>query len=111
MIGQSLIGAGVPVKLLKHDSKAYKVIGVPKSAVPEPILRIKEVVMAIGVPQLNTTITIEARVWVEKRRFVYFITRKPYSDYLTRLAEQGVREVLLYQIVPSYQSTTREGRA
>jgi len=31
---------GVSAKLLKHDAKGYKVISVPKSVVPPPILKV-----------------------------------------------------------------------
>jgi len=107
--GAPLIGVGVPVKILRHDAKTYKVIAVPKSAVPEPLLRVKEVVMVLSVPQLNTAITVEARKWTEKVRHVYFLTRKPYSDYLTRLAEQGYKELVMLQIAPNYNEKTGRG--
>jgi len=101
------VGIGVPVKLLRHDKKTYRVISVPKSAVPEAVLKVRDVVIVLGVPQQGATIAVEAKLWVEKARHVYYITRKPYSDYLTRLAEQGTRELIMYQIAPT---TPRGGR-
>jgi len=102
------VGVGIPVKLLRHDAKTYKVIAVPKSAVPEAMLKVHDVVIVLGIPQQGTTIAVEARKWTEKVHHVYYITRKPYSDYLTRLAEQGIRELIMYQIAPT---TPRGGRA
>jgi len=88
-----VLSVGVSAKLLKHDAKGYKVASVPKSAVP-PLLKVREVVIVAGVPQMgNVTIAIEARRWLERVHHVYFITRKPYSDYLTQLAGQGVNEI------------------
>jgi len=93
---------GVPAKLLKHDKGTYKVVSIPKSAVPPPLLKVRKVVIVAGVPQMgNVTIAIEARRWLERVNYVYFVTKKPYSDYLTRLATQGVKEILVYQIVPT----------
>jgi len=93
---------GVPAKLLKHDARGYKVISVPKSAVPPPLLKVRKVVIVAGVPQMgNVTVAIEARRWLERVHHVYFITRKPYSDYLTQLASQGIKEIIVYQIVPT----------
>jgi len=89
---------GVPVKLIRHDKGVYKVIGIPKSAAPR--MAVKEVLMLVGVPQLGVTLVIEAKRWVEKRNLIYYITRKPYSEYLTQLASQGIREIVLYQIIP-----------
>jgi len=109
MIGQSLIGAGVPVKLLRHDAKTYKVIAVPKSAVPEALLKVRDVVIYLSVPQQGITIAVEARVWTEKVRHIYFLTRKPYSDYLTRLAEQGYKELVMLQIAPNYSEKSARG--
>jgi len=39
---------GALAEWLRHDVKGYKVIGVPKSAVPPPLLK---VVIVAGVPQ------------------------------------------------------------
>jgi len=98
---------GVPAKLLKHDVKGYKVISVPKSIVPPPLLKVRKVVIIAGVPQLgNVAIAIEARRWLERVHHVYFITRKPYSDYLTQLAAQGIKEIIVYQIVPTSEERT-----
>jgi len=88
----------VPVKLQKHDG-GYSVIAVPKLAVSEQVLRAEEVVLTVGAPGA-TPFAVEARKWVERRKMVYFITRKPYSDYLSELARQGVRTLLLYSIAP-----------
>jgi len=53
-----------------------------------------KVVILAGVPQMgNMTIAIEARRWLERVHHVYFITKKPYSDYLTQLATQGALAV------------------
>jgi len=85
---------GASDRLLKHDAKGYKVASVPKSAVPLPLPKVRKVVIVAGVPQMgNVTIAIEARRWLERVHHVYFITRKPYSDYLTQLASQGVNEI------------------
>ena len=82
---------GVSAKLLKHDAKGYKVISVPKSAVPPPLLKVWKVVIVASVLQLgNVTTAIEARRWLERVHHVYFITKKTYSDFLTQLASQGV---------------------
>jgi len=99
----SLVPAvGVPARLLKHDKGVYKVISVPKSAVPPPLLKVRRVVIVAGVPQMgNVTIAIEARRWLERVHHVYFVTKKPYSDYLTQLANQGIREIVVYQVVPT----------
>jgi len=99
-------GVGVPAKLIKHDRRAYKGIAVPKGAVPQALLKAGKVLLILGVPQQGVTIAVEARPWVEKVSLVYFITRKPYSEYLTKLAEQGIREVVLYQIVPVGEGRT-----
>jgi len=109
MYGQTIPGipslvpaVGVLARLLKHDKGTYKVISVPKSTVPPPLLKVRKVVIVAGVPQMgNVTIAIEARRWLERVNYVYFVTRKPYSDYLTRLAAQGVKEIIVYQIVPT----------
>jgi len=109
MYGQTIPGipsmvpsVGVPAKLLRHDKKTYKIISVPKTAVPPPLLKVRKVVIVAGVPQMgNVTIAIEARRWLERVNYVYFVTRKPYSDYLTRLVSQGIREIIVYQIVPT----------
>jgi len=43
------------------------------------------VVIVAGVPQLgNIVIAIGARKWLGRVHYVYFITKKPYSDYLTQ---------------------------
>jgi len=97
------MGVGVPVKILRHDKRNWRVVSVPKSAVPEPVLRAVEVSMVLGAPQLGATFAIEARRWVEKVHHVYYITRKPYVDFLNHLAAQGVTTLLLYQIAPSYR--------
>jgi len=114
MYGQTIPGipglvpaVGVPAKLLKHDAKGYKVISVTKSAMPPPLLKVRKVVIIAGVPQMgNVTIAIEARRWLERVYHVYFITRKPYSDYLTQLASQGVKEIIVYQIAPTSEERT-----
>jgi len=90
---------GVPVKIQKHDG-GYKVVAVPKSAVPEYVLRADEVQITLGTPQQGTLFVIEARKWLERVRYVYYVTRKPYSDFLNQLARQGVRTLLMYNIVP-----------
>lgn len=98
---------GIPAKLLKRDKGVYKVISVPKSAMPPPLLKVRKVVIIAGVPQMgNVAIAIEARRWLERVYHVYFITRKPYSDYLTQLASQGVKEIIVYQIVPTSEEGT-----
>jgi len=72
---------GVSAKFLKHGAKAYKVISVPKSAVPPPLLKVWKVVIIASAPQLNNiSIAIEARRWLESTPRL-LITRKPYSDY------------------------------
>jgi len=92
---------GIPVKLLKHDGKNWRVISVPKSAVPEPLLHAaRRVVLLLATPQ-HGTFAIEARKWQEKAHHIYFVTKKPYLDFVNHLAEQGTRTLLLYQILPA----------
>ena len=33
------MGVGVPVKILRHDKRNWRVVSVPKSAMPEPVAR------------------------------------------------------------------------
>jgi len=97
MYGQTIPGiptlvpsVGISAKLLRRDKGMYKVISVPKSAVSPPLLKVRKVVIVAGMPQMgNVAIAIDARRWLERVHHVYFITRKPYSDYLTQLAAQG----------------------
>jgi len=95
-----LQAAGVPVKIVKHGKTGYRAIAVPKSAVPEAVLNVKEVVMVLSVPQQVTTVMVEARLWRVRQRAVYFITAGPYADWLNYLAEQGIRGLVMYQIAP-----------
>jgi len=73
---------GVSAKLLKRDAKSYKVISVPKSAVP-PLLKVRKVVIVASVPQLgNATIAIEARRWLKSVHHVYHaltVLRPPHA--------------------------------
>jgi len=79
---------GISAKFLKHDAKAYKVISVPKSAVPPPLLK---VVIIAGVPQLdNVTIAIEARRRLERVHHIYSSRGSPTAT--TQLAAQGIKE-------------------
>jgi len=91
---------GMLIKLVKHDGNTYRAISVPKSAIPPPLWPVKEVVMIVGVPQLGVTLVVEARRWAEKKSVIYYTVKRPYSEYFTELARQGIREIVLYQVLP-----------
>jgi len=91
---------GVLVKLVKHDRDSYRGISVPRSAVPQPLWHVREVVMVVGIPQVGVSLVLEARKWEEKKSVIYYIVKRPYSEYFTQLAKQGIREIVLYQILP-----------
>jgi len=67
-----VLGVGAPPEWLKHDVKGYKVIGVPKGAVPPPLSKARKVVIVASVPQLGNAITaIEARRRLERVYHLY----------------------------------------
>jgi len=78
---------------------------VPKSAVPPPLLKVWEVVIVAGVPQLgNVAIAIEARRWLKRVHHVYHaqtVLRLPHA-----IGKSGNQKIIVCQIVP-----TGEGRA
>jgi len=100
MIGQPIIGVGNVIRIVKHHGDDYRVLSVPKSAVPQPLWQAKEVILFVVVPGNNIPLSVEAKRWVEKRHHIYYIVRKPYSTYFTQLAKQGVREIILLQVIP-----------
>jgi len=88
------------VKIVKHSKTEYRVIAVPRSAVPEALLRQGvEVTIVLGGLQQGAVV-VEARFWRAGRRVAYFIASGPYADYLNQLASQGVRGLVMYQIAP-----------
>jgi len=93
------ITGGVPVKIVKHG-RDYRALVIPKNALTEAVLRAgREVIITLASPQ-GDVVNVEARLWRERKRAVYFVVAGPYADYLTELAGQGVRVLLMYNIVP-----------
>ena len=73
-----VLGVGAPPEWLQHDAKGYKVIGVPKGAVPQPLSKARKVVIVASVPQLGNAITaIEARRRLERVYYVHSSRRSP----------------------------------
>jgi len=99
MIGQ-IVGAATLIRIVKHHGEDYRVLSVPKSAIPQALWQAKEVIMFVVVPQSAIPLAVEARKWAEKRNYIYYTTKRPYSTYFTQLAKQGVREVILLQVIP-----------
>jgi len=95
-----VIGAGALIRINKHHGNDYRVLSVPKSAIPQALWQAKEVIMLVVVPNNNIPLTLEARRWTEKRNYIYYTVRKPYTDYFRRLVEQGIREIVLLQVIP-----------
>jgi len=90
---------GVPVKIIKHGAD-YRALAVPKSALTEAVLRAgREVIITLASP-LGGLVTVEARLWRERKRVVYFVVAGPYVDYLNELVKQGVRVLVMYNIAP-----------
>jgi len=98
--GAPIIGVGTIARIIKHHEGDYRALSVPKSAIPQQLWAVKEVIMVVATPQSNFQLVVQAKKWVEKRHHIYYIVRKPYSDYFKKLAEQGVREIVLLQIIP-----------
>jgi len=87
-----VLGVGAPPEWLKHDVRGYKVIGVPKGAVPPPLLK---VVIVAGVPQLgNVTIAIETRGWVETVHHIYSSCGSPTATTQPSWPAQEIKEIV-----------------